>query len=92
MHEDSYKVVGGNNTGWTFPNNNLPKDEEQTDSFELKKDERIKELEELLKLEKEKLDMVSKLIFILFISKCFTNFFLIIHDRRRKITRSQLKR
>ena len=93
MHEDSYKVVGGNNPGWTFPDNNLPKDEEQTESFELKKDDRIKELEELLKLEKDKLDMVSKLIFILFISKCFTNlFFFIIHDRRRKITRSQLKR
>ena len=41
MHEDSYKVVGGNNPGWTFPNNNLPRDEEQTKSFELKK---IKEL------------------------------------------------
>ena len=37
MHVDSYKVVGGNNPGWTFPNNNLPKDEEQTESVELKK-------------------------------------------------------
>ena len=93
MLEDSYKVVGENNPGWPFPNNNLPKDEEQTESFELKKDERIKELEELLKLEKDKFSMVSKLVFILFINKSFTNFFFfLIHDRRRKITRSQLKR
>ena len=62
MHEDSYRVVGGNNPGWTFPENNL-KDEEQTESLEVKKDDRIKELEEQLKLEKEKLDMVSKLVF-----------------------------
>ena len=93
MHEDSYKVVGGNNPGWTFLNNNLPKDKKETESVELTKYERIKELEELLKLEKDKLDMVSKLIFILFISKCFTNlFFFLIHDRRKNITRSQLKR
>ena len=92
MHKDTYKVVCGNNPGWTFPNNNLPKDEEQTESVELKKDERIKELEELLKLEKDKFSMVSKLVFILFITKSFTNlFFFLIHDRRRKITRSQLK-
>ena len=93
MHEDSYKVVGGNNPGWTFPDNDLPKDEELTERFDLKKDERIKELEELLKLEKDKFSMVSKLVFILFISKIFTNlFFFLIHDRRRKITISQLKR
>ena len=76
MHEDSYKVVGGNNPGWTFPDNNLPKDEELTERFDLKKDERIKELEELLKLEKDKFSMVSKLVFILFITKSFTNLFL----------------
>ena len=73
MHEDCYKVVGGNNPGWTFLNNNLPKEEEETESVELTKDGRIEELEGLLKLEKDKSKMVSKLMFIIFITKSFTN-------------------
>ena len=73
MHEDCYKVVGGNNPGWTFLNNNLPKEEEETESVELTKGGRIEELEGLLKLEKDKSKMVSKLMFIIFITKSFTN-------------------
>ena len=73
MHEDCYKVVGGNNPGWIFLNNNLPKEEEETESVELTKDGRIEELEGLLKLEKDKSKMVSKLMFIIFITKSFTN-------------------
>ena len=93
MHEDCYKEVGGNNSRYTFLNNNLPKEKEETESVELTKDERIVELVGLLKLEKDKVSMVSKLIFILSIIKSFTNlFFFLIYDRRRKITRSQLKR
>ena len=76
MHEDCYKVVGGNNPGWTFLNNNLPKEEEETESVELTKDGRIEELEGLLKLEKDKSKMVSKLIFIIFITRSFTNLFI----------------
>jgi len=60
MHEDCYKVVGGNNPGWTFLNNNLPKEEEETESVELTKDGRIEELEGLLKLEKDKSKMEKK--------------------------------
>ena len=75
MHDDSYKVVGENNHGWTFLNNNLSIEEEETESVDLAKDERIVELERLLKLEKDKLKMVSKLFFIIFITKSFTNLF-----------------
>ena len=93
MHEDCYKVVGGNNPGWPFLNNNLPKDKKETESVELTKDEEIVELEGLLKLLKDKFNMVSKLIFIIFITRSFTDiFFFVIHNRRRKIIRSQLKR
>jgi len=57
MHEDCYKVVGGNNPGWPFLNNNLPKDKEETESVELTKDEKNVELEGLLKLLKDKFNM-----------------------------------
>ena len=75
MHDDSYKVIGGNNHGWTFLNNNLPKEEEGTENIELTKDEGIVELERLLKLEKDKLKKVSELFFIMFITRSFTNLF-----------------
>ena len=93
MHDDSYKVVGENNYGWTFLDNNLPKEEEGTENIELTKDEGIVELERLLKLEKDKLKMGGKLIFIVFITKSFTNLFLFkLHNRRKKIIRSPQKR
>ena len=75
MHKDCYRVVGGNNHGLTFLNNNLPKEKEETDSVDLTKDERIVELEGLLKLEEDKFSMVSKLIFILFITRRFNYLF-----------------
>ena len=37
MHDDCYKVVGGNNPGGTFLNNNLPMEKEETESVELTK-------------------------------------------------------
>ena len=47
--KNNTKVVGRKNPGWTFLNNNLPKEEEETESVELAKDERIVELETILK-------------------------------------------
>ena len=40
IHTDCYKVVGRNNPGWTFLNNNLQKEEEETESVELTKNEK----------------------------------------------------
>ena len=65
MHEDSYRVVGGNNSAWAFLNSNLPKEGKDTESVELTKDEISVELERILNLEKDKVKMVSKLILII---------------------------
>ena len=73
MHEASYKVVGGNNPGRTFRNNNLPIEEEESKSVEFSIDERIVELERLLKEMKDKLKMVSLLILIIFTISNLTN-------------------
>ena len=68
--------MGRDNPGWTFLNNNLPKEEEETESVELAKDERIVDLERLLKLEKDKSRIVSKFILIIFTTSNFTNLFI----------------
>ena len=65
----------GNNPGWTFLNNNLPKEKEETESVELTKGKRIMELGGLLKFGKDKFNIVSKLIFNIFITRSFTNLF-----------------
>ena len=66
-------MVGGNNAGWVFLNDNLPIEEEKCRSVELSKDEKIVELERLVKEMQEKSKMVSLLILIIFTTSNLAN-------------------